>query len=66
MPSRTISRIIASIMLMIAIAFFVYAVTHPTGSFPWSLEVTYFVYSVYLLTMVLLFVAPFKKRKNQA
>ena len=66
MSFKKISRMIASIMLMIAIAFFVYAVTHPTGSFPWSLEVTYFVYSVYLLTMVLLFVAPFKKRKNQA
>ena len=57
------SRIIASIMLIIAIIFFVYAVTHPTASFPWSNTVTYSVYAVYMLMMMLLFVAPYKKEK---
>ena len=57
------SRIIASIMLIVAIAFFVFAVTHPTASFPWSNTITYFIYAVYILIMALLFAAPYKKRK---
>ncbi|TGX96524.1 hypothetical protein E5357_15810 [Hominisplanchenecus murintestinalis] len=57
------SRIIASIMLIVAIAFFVFAVTHPTASFPWSNTITYFIYAVYMVIMVLLFVAPHKKGK---
>ena len=54
------SRIIASIMLIAAIAFFIYAITHPTASFPWSNTITYFIYAVYILIMVLLFIAPHK------
>ena len=57
------SRIIASIMLIVAIAFFVFAITHPTASFPWSNAITYFIYAVYILIMVLLFAAPSKKKK---
>ena len=57
------SRIIASIMLIVAIAFFVFAVTHPTASFPWSNTITYFIYAVYMAILVLLFVAPHKKGK---
>lgn len=57
------SRIIASIMLIAAIAFFVFAITHPTASFPWNNTITYFIYAVYILIMVLLFVAPYKKGK---
>ena len=57
------SRIIASIMLIVAIAFFVFAVTHPTASFPWSNTITYFIYAIYMVIMVLLFVAPHKKGK---
>lgn len=50
-------------MLIVAIAFFVFAVTHPTASFPWSNTITYFIYAVYMVIMVLLFVAPHKKGK---
>ncbi len=57
------SRIIASIMLIVAIAFFVFAITHPTASFPWSNTITYFIYAVYVVIMVLLFIAPHKKGK---
>ncbi|PWM69125.1 MAG: hypothetical protein DBX38_00720 [Eubacteriales Family XIII. Incertae Sedis bacterium] len=57
------SRIIASIMLIAAIAFFVFAITHPTASFPWSNTITYFIYAVYILIMVLLFAAPCRKGK---
>ena len=55
------SRITALIMLIAAIAFFVYAVTHPTASFPWSNTITYSIYAVYILIMALLFIAPYKK-----
>lgn len=58
------SRIIASIMLIVAIAFFVFAITHPTASFPWSNTITYFIYAVYVVIMVLLFIAP-HKRENK-
>ena len=63
MPFKKKSRIIASIMLIAAIAFFVFAITHPTASFPWSNTITYFIYAVYILIMVLLFVAPCRKKK---
>ncbi|MCM1327012.1 MAG: hypothetical protein NC094_09425 [Bacteroidales bacterium] len=53
-------RIIAGVMLIFAIGFFVYALTHPTASFPWSNVVTYFIYALYLLLMMALFIAPDK------
>lgn len=54
------SRAVASVMLIAALAFFVFAVTHPTASFPWSNAVTYWIYAVYVLVMALLFIAPSK------
>lgn len=57
------SRIIASIMLIVAILFFVFAITHPTAGFPWSNTITYFIYAVYILIMIFLFAAPHKKGK---
>lgn len=56
-------KIIASIMLIVAIAFFAFAVTHTTASFPWSNTITYFIYAVYLFITVLLFIAPDRKGK---
>ncbi|MCM1186949.1 MAG: hypothetical protein NC251_07700 [Lachnoclostridium sp.] len=58
--SKKKARIIAGIMLVFAIGFFVYALTHPTASFPWSNAVTYFIYALYLLLMMALFLAPDK------
>ena len=63
MPFKKKSGIIASIMLFATIAFFVFAVNHPTASFPWSNTVTYFIYAVYILITALLFAAPCKKEK---
>lgn len=45
-------------MLIFAAGFIVFALTHPTASFPWSNTVTYTVYAVYLFIMALLFIAP--------
>ena len=55
------SRIIALIMLIAAVVFFVFSITHPTSSFPWSNTITYFIYAVYIFIMVELFVAPYRK-----
>ena len=63
MSIKVISRIIALIMLIVAAVFFVYAINHPTASFPWSNTVTYSIYSIYVLIMAVMFIAPFKKRK---
>ena len=50
-------------MLIAAVIFLVYAVTHPTASFPWSNTITYALYAVYILVMLVLFVASRKKGK---
>lgn len=65
MISKKESRIIAFIMLIGAIVFFAFAVTHPSSSFPWSNAVTYTIYIVYSLIMLILFIAPFKKRNKR-
>lgn len=49
------------IMLIVAIAFVVFALKHPETSFPWSNTVTYAIYAVYLIVVTILLVAPFKK-----
>lgn len=49
------------IMLIVAIAFVVFALKHPEASFPWSNAVTYAIYAVYLIVVAILLVAPFKK-----
>jgi len=61
--SKKISRIIASVMLVLATAFLVFALTHPNASFPWSNAVTYTIYVGYILAMAVLFIAPFKREK---
>ncbi len=62
MLSKKSSRIVAVLMLVIAIGFLAFAFTHPTASFPWNNTVTYFIYIAYILAMIILFVAPFKKK----
>ena len=59
--AKKISRIIGMIMLIVAIAFVVFALKHPEASFPWSNTVTYAIYAVYLIVVAILLVAPFKK-----
>ena len=61
MPDRKMFRSIAWVMLIAAVIFLVYAVTHPTASFPWSNTITYALYAVYILVMLVLFVASRKK-----
>ena len=52
--SKKVSRGIAGFMLVLAVVFFIYAVSHPEGSFPWSNWITYLIYGIYLAVTVLL------------
>ena len=47
--------IIGTVMLVIAIVFFFYAINHPEGNFPWSYETTWIIYKTYLSVMALNF-----------
>lgn len=60
--TKKISRIIGSIMLVIAIAFVVFALNHPEMSFPWSNTITWVLYGVYAVVTVVLLIAPTKKK----
>lgn len=60
--TKKISRIIGIVMLVAAIAFLIFAFGHPEMSFPWSNTITYLLYGAYLLVMVVMFIAPFKKK----
>lgn len=57
------SRIIAFSMLVIGVCFIAVALNNSQLSWPWSNTITYFLYFVYLLGMVVLFIAPFKEKK---
>ncbi|MDD3241042.1 MAG: hypothetical protein PHW47_13400 [Lachnospira sp.] len=59
---KRVSRVIATVMLVISVIFLWYALNHPEGSFPWSNTVTFILYGVYVLIMIFLFIAPFKKK----
>ena len=62
--SKKVSRGIAGFMLVLAVVFFIYAVSHPEGSFPWSNWITDLIYGIYLAVTVLLFIAPFSSRQR--
>lgn len=60
--TKKISRIIGLLMLIVAIVFVAFAMGHPEMSFPWSNTITYVLYAVYLVAMLIFFVAPSKKK----
>ena len=61
--TKKYSRIIAAIMLITAIVFIFIALNNPQASFPWSNAITYILYGIYVFLMIVLFIAPFKKKK---
>ena len=61
--TKKTSRIIGIVMLVLAITFIIFAFGHPEMSFPWSNTITYLLYGAYFLVMVVMFIAPFKKKK---
>lgn len=59
---KYISRIIGLVMAVIAIAFVVFALNHPEMGFPWSNTITWGLYGVYAVVIVILLIAPTKKK----
>ena len=59
---KSISRIIGVIMLIVAIAFIIFALNHPEKSFLWSNRITWLLYGVYFLVTIVLLIAPKMKK----
>lgn len=57
-------RIIAFVMLVLAIGFIVFALNHPESAFPWSNTISYIIYGIYTMVMIVLLIVSFKG-KNQ-
>ncbi len=57
--TRKIARIIGIFMLFAAVIFIIVACNNPQMSFPWSNTVTYMIYIVWLVIMIIFIVAPF-------
>ncbi len=51
---KRISRILGLIMLIIAIAFIVFALNHPEMSFPWNNTITWLLYGLYFLVTAII------------
>lgn len=54
---------IAAVMLVAAAIFTGIALGNPQAGFPWSNIVTYTLYGIYIVIMIVLFAAPFRKAK---
>ena len=59
---KNTSRIVGLIMLIIAIAFILFALNHPEMSFPWNNTITWLLYGLYFLVTVVLLITPKMKK----
>ena len=59
---KSTSRIVGLVMLIIAVAYIVFALNHPEMSFPWNNTITWLLYGLYVLVIVVLFIAPKMKK----
>ena len=59
---KSTSRIVGLVMLIISVAFIVFALNHPEMSFPWNNTITWLLYGLYILVTVVLFIAPKMKK----
>ena len=55
-------RNIGLVMAVIAVVFVAFALNHPEMSFPWSNRITFGFYGVYILLMIVLWIASVKKK----
>lgn len=62
--NKKLSRIIGVLMLVLAVAFLMFAFSHPEMSFPWSNTFTYLLYGVYFIVIVVMLIAPFKNKEK--
>ena len=61
---KSASRIVGLVMLIIAVAFIMFAVNHPEMSFPWNNTITWLLYGLYVLVTVVLLIAPKMKKET--
>ena len=59
---KSTSRIVGLVMLIIAVAFIMFAVNHPEIIFPWNNTFTWLLYGLYVLVTVVLLIAPKMKK----
>ena len=59
---KSASRIVGLVMLIIDVAFIMFAVNHPEMSFPWNNTITWLLYGLYVLVTVVLLIAPKMKK----
>lgn len=59
---KSTSRIVGLVMLIIAVAFIVFALNHPEMSFAWNNTIIWLLYGLYILVTVVLFIAPKMKK----
>ena len=59
---KSASRIVGLVMLIIAVAFIMFAANHPEMSFPWNNTITWLLYGLYVLVTVVLLIAPKMKK----
>lgn len=52
------ARMIGLVMVVIAVAFVIFAWNHPEMSFPWSNTMTWVLYGIYTLVTVVLLTVP--------
>ena len=57
-------KYIGFLMLALAIIFVGFALNHPEKSFPWSNTITYIIYGVYIIVMLLMFILPIIRKKK--
>ena len=59
---KSASRIVGLVMLIIAVAFIMFAMNPPEMSFPWNNTITWLLYGLYVLVTVVLLIAPKMKK----
>lgn len=52
------ARMIGLVMVVIAVAFVIFAWNHPEMSFPWSNTMTWVLYGIYTLVTAVLLIVP--------
>ena len=49
-------------MLVIAVLFVITALNNPQMNFPWGNKITYVIYGVYSIVMIIMLIAPFHNK----
>jgi len=49
-------------MLLLAIGFIIYAFNNPQVSFPWNNSITYTIYAIYAIAIIICFILALRKK----